>query len=162
MNEKINELKTELFQKIKEVDINRAEVLFRFELGDVGKFFETDTAKMFSERFFCRGLQWSILAQNNRKDVANANTKHLGFYLHCHNDEPAKWSCKVKYQLILFARSPEKQKACRLINTWEKKTSFGSHFFISYIELMDKANGYVQDDKVLLGVGLEADPVVRD
>lgn len=162
-------MKSELEQAIKNVDITRREVSFQFEMLDVPKFFEANWNERHSGRFWCQSLQWSIkvkLIQSDDSTKATQGdnqTKHLGVYLFCHNDDQLKWSCKVNCKLILFSQlSPEKNRVRDLVHTYDKKKGFGYRCFISYSELTDQANGYIQDGKAVVGVELKTEPVFTE
>lgn len=157
---RMNGLKGEPKPEADGVDTTRTEVLFKFELTGVSKFFEVDANERHSELFWCRGLQWSLFVEPNLK---RDRSKHLGLYLHCHNDDPVKWSCKVDCKLILFSNVSESQNCFdEFVNVFDKKVSFGYSHFISYRELTDEKNGYIKDDKIVLGAELKAGPVVRE
>ena len=156
----MNELKSELDLQIKEVDLRRPVSSFKFELADVSRFFENDGDELFSEKFWCRGLQWSLKAKSN----LDANSRCLGFYLYCESDDSIEWSCKVNYKLLLFNNLPWKRdNELQATKTFKKSVSefWGYPNFISYAELIDERNGYIRNDKVVLGVQLKAEPVIR-
>lgn len=159
LESRIEELKKELKREIKEVDINRAEASFKFELVGVSKFIEIEANERHSARFWAQGLQWSLLVRCNLKK----KDKYLGLSLLCHNDEPPNWSCKTSFNLILFTNLPGAENWVRqFIHNFDKNEDWGLNFFISCTELMDEKNQYVKDDKIMLGVELKAEPVVRD
>lgn len=154
----MDRLKNELKQEIRSVDITRSEATYKLELNNVTEFFESE-GRMHSERFWCRGLMWSIKV--NRK-MTSDRSKQLGIYLHCHNDDPQRWSCKVDYSLILFSRLDKtKDNSVGLTYTFGNRASFGCSQFISYRELVDEKNGYIKDDQIVLGVEMKAGPVYR-
>ena len=147
------------------------EVLFKFELAGVSKFFKKKNNGRHSDRFWCRGLQWSIYVSCNLK---NDRSKHLGFYLWCHNDQMSNWSCTVHCKFILFSLNDSDDSDDsdysddesenlddELDYTFEKEGAEGYEYFISYSELTDKANGYIENDKIMLGVELKAELVIR-
>ena len=141
--------------------IARASVSFKFELVDVSKFFENDFGKYQSDRFWCRGLQWSVYVKPHLKDD---HSKYLDLFLHCHNDEPQSWSCRVDCELILYSNLSDGQNyVLKFAHNFNKDTGFGYKYFISYRKLTDeKGAGYIKDDKIVLGVELKAEPVVRE
>ena len=149
---------SELKQKIEKMEMNLTEISFKFELPKISKFFEIDRNEMCSNRFWCRGLQWSLCVKHKLKDDGS---KQLGFYLFSHNDEPTKWSCKVDFKLILFSKVPDNQKNVGEACTFELQEGRGLKHFISYRELTDEANGYIENDKIVLGVEMVAGPVLR-
>ena len=155
----MDELKGELQREIKEVDVNRVEA--SFELADVFKFFEIESNKRRSDKFWCRGLKWSIgVGWKLKKED---NSKQLGVFLFCENDDQMKWSCKSNRKLILLNNLPEKKNLILgpISHTFDRKEGRGCDEFISYSELVDKKNGYIKDDKIVLGVELKAELVVR-
>lgn len=54
-------------RKIEELNTGRTEASFRFELVDVFSFFQIDKNERYSDRFWCRGLQWSLRVKRNLK-----------------------------------------------------------------------------------------------
>ena len=168
LDTKVGELKNNLEREIEqvereiqEVNVNRAEASFKFELADVSKFFEIESNKRCSDKFWCRGLQWSIKVQ--RKLKAEDGSKQLEVYLHSENDDQFEWSCKTNFKLILFNNLPEKKNLIYgpTLNTFKLKSGFGFSNFISYSKLIDEKNGYIKDDKIVLGVELKVEPVFR-
>ena len=155
---KVDELKRE----IKGMVINRSEASFEFELADVSKFFEIENNRQYSDKFWCRGLQWSIYVQYDLKK--SDSSKQLGFYLRCENDDEENWWCEAKSKLFLFNNLPQKENYVRgpCSDIFEKKNrTWGYLSFISYSELTDEKNGYIKNDKIVLGVEMKAKPVVR-
>ena len=159
---RLNEPTSDPMREIKNPDAARWEVSFKFELAEVSKFFELfedDANERLSDTFWCRGLPWSLRLKSYHRENG---TKVLGFYLACRHDEPSKWSCRVEFNLILFSQLPGfKNKTRRLKYTFKVPTSFGNSRFISYHELTNEKNGFIKDDKIVLGVELKARPLVR-
>lgn len=159
---RLDELKSELKREIKEMGADRAEIVFKFELADVSKFLQAKASERHSDRFWCKSLQWSIVVRwtlGKKKDAL----KHLSVSLHCHNDSTAKWSCKTSFNLVLFSQLPEKDNLIRqFTHDFETKGEWGLMHFISCAELLDEKNGYIKDDKIVLGVELKAEPVIRE
>lgn len=141
--------------------VSRAEASFKFELTDVSKFFESNSVKYQSERFWCCGLQWSIYVKKHLKDD---NLKYLDFFLHCHNDEPQPWYCRVECKLILFSSvSDDQNYVLKFVHKFNKDTGFGYQYFISQRKLTNEKRAcYLKDDKIVLGAELKAEPVVRE
>ena len=149
MKEQITELKKEI----------GGEAKFKFELDNVANFLMVDGNRRQSNRFWCRGVEWFLDAECK----VFGNLKQLGVFLHCCNGDLGKWSIKTRFELILFNNLPEKQNFTRPIDyTFEKRTGYGLTFFLSHSELMDERNGYIKDDKIVLGVVLKAGPVNKN
>lgn len=154
----MDELKSELKLEIKEVDINRAEVSFKFKIAGVAKFFEIDGNERTSERFWCRGMQWSLNAECKLKED---QSKYLALYLFCHDNPALKANCRM----ILFDMSedPDRQDGyLEFEHDFVDNTGIGEAYFISYLDLIDEANGYLMDDTIVLGVELETEQLVRE
>lgn len=156
----------ELKRAIKQVDTSRSEASFQFELTGISRFLEIDGNERCSKLFWCTNLQWSLYAKCS---VHFDLSKHLGLYLYRHNDEPIKWPFKLDYKLILFnqltAENSARHRVTAYSGTFEKNTKkrgFGLLRLISYTELIDPNNGFIKNDKVVLGVEMKAIPVVRD
>ena len=152
----VNKLKIER----QKVDTSRAEASFKFELAGVTKFFEVQQNLLYSDRFWCRGLQWSLKVKRN---LDENETKQLGVFLCCHCDDWLKWTCKTNFKLILFNnRSVKKNKTRKFYDfVFEAKLDSGVGYFMSYSKLTDEKNGYIKDDRIVLGVELKAEPVTR-
>lgn len=157
----------ELNLKIKELDINRSEVSFKFELTGVSDFFKFNGNRR-SNIFWCQGLQWSIGVNTEM----HHNLKYLNVHLHCHNDEQLSWSCDTEFDLILFGDSAENPNLVRkTYHTFQRREGFGFGCFIGELELLHrklkaelshiKNNTRGTIDTIVLGVELKALPVVR-
>ena len=154
----MDRMRSELSLQINSVEIIRPEVSFSFELAGVSKFFEVVGSEHYSDRFWCRGLQWCLSVESHQKDSA----KSLSFHLHCQNDDPKAWSCKADYEFIMFSKFPDKQNHVRKSSyIFNRKKGWGFPSFVRYDVLTDEKRGYIQDDKILLGVELKAGPVIR-
>ena len=148
---KIEELKRE----IKEVGTGQERESFKFELAAVSRFFESGFRQP-RERFWARGVQWSL--EVKRTEVGET---HLGVFLKCHEASP-KWSCEVSYSLILFNhRSENLNRVKTFTKTFGRYLESGSPKFMSYAELIDERNGYIKNDKIVLGVVLKVGPMIR-
>ena len=160
---KIDQLKSELKQEIKTVDINRAAVSFKFELDHVADLFAFGGNRR-SNTFWCQGLQWSIAVSTKRFGVSN----YLSVFLHCHNDERLNWSCYTEFDLILFSYSPEVPNMVgKSKRTFYRSDSFGYPYYISYFDMLLSGTsvgkiGYIKNDKIVVGVELKAQPVARN
>lgn len=154
LSAKINKLNSDL------MNIARPETFFKYKLPNISQFFRVYGNTRYSGRFWCRGVQWSIKVERVLRD----RVKYLGLLLlHCYHNDPLKWSCKVNFKLILFNHLSETQnRTSQFFETFRKHESLGDSYFISYRELTDKENGYIQDDKVVLGVEMKAEPIVRE
>lgn len=154
----VDRLKDELSVQIKSMEIIRPEATVQFQLTGVSKFLETTGSKHVSDRFWCRGLLWSLYVQCNQIGAR----KSLGFYLQNENGDPKRWTCKVDIKMILINKLPDKPNLTRLISrNTERKASRGCPSFVSYDKLTDESNGYIQDDKILLRAELKVGPVNR-
>ena len=148
---RMNELRSELTLQIKSLDIDRPEVSFKFELAGVSKLFEHIGDYRESGSFRCAGLLWSLYV--SARQFVEERT--LSFYLRCQHG-PNDWSCWVEYKLILFSKLPELKYVTKHSDIFSDARVKGSKWFISYEELTDESNGYVEDDKILLGVEMKA------
>lgn len=149
-------LKRELKRELKNVNIARPEASHKFQLAGVSNFFELGTNEVQSEAFQCRKLSWSLVVKST---LSPNGQRFLSLFLNCHHDSPhISWECKLKYKLILFSRLPEMPNLVRRFKFSFGRltgTSFGLFDFISYRELTEEKNGYIMDDKIVLGVELE-------
>lgn len=157
----MNDLRSELNLQVKNVDITRAEATVQFEVTDVYKFFEAaKTLRRRSHRFWCRGLEWSLVVKSKSKD--SFKSRSLGFYVLCENNDQKRWSCRVDYKLILFSKLSGKNLVRPSSFNFERKSQQrGFRSFVSYDELTNEENGYIADGKIFLGVEMKAGPVIR-
>ena len=153
---KIDKQANELKLKVDKVAVRRSSASFKWELSNVSKFFEVDDSLEFSNRFWCKGMQWSLYVKNNRKEDGS---QHLGFFVRCHNDDPQPWSCQTNGKLILFGSSKNQNKFWWIDHIFKNSQACGASYLIGYPQMK---NGYIKNDKIVLGVELNAGPVVRN
>lgn len=162
----VNELRSELRSQnlqVKNADVTRPDASFKFELTNVSKFLKTSSNKHYSHRFWCRGLLWSFHVESQLGLNKNVCSRYLGFSLHCEHNDPVKRSCKAEFQLTLFSKLLGKPNyVYRTSYNFHQKANWSHPLFRSYDELTDKKNGYIEDDKILLGVELKTEPLTRD
>ena len=148
--------------KIEKVDTSRPSASFKLELANVSEFFDLDDNLEYGDRFWCRGMQWSIYVKNN---VRLNESQPLGLFLRCHNDDPRKWSCHAVGKLILFNSSKNQNKTWSFDHTFgatgRDEYNCGNSYLISYSDITDEKDGFVKGDKIVVGVELNAGPVVR-
>ena len=151
-NEELDKSKEELKQKIEKVDTSRPSASFKFELANVSKLLALNRSLAYGDRFWCMGMQWSIYVKNNLEFNEFAP---LGLFLRCHNDDPFNWSCHTAGKLILFNSSKNQNKTWAFDHTFTEKsqTYSGQSNCIDYSDL--------EDDKLVVGVELNAGPVIR-
>lgn len=156
MNELRNELKSELRREMKEVENQRNETSFKFQLPEVSKFFKVDKNEHISDRFWCRGVEWSLVA---KAELHPKDGKYLGFFLNCHNEDWSGSSYKADYELVLLRSRPGEQFTGKGEKIFHKAGAHGFRRFISYRELTDEKKSYVEDSKILLGINLKVEPL---
>ena len=159
-NEELDKLKEELKPKIEKVNTSRPSASFKFELANVSKFLALNGSLAYSDRFWCMGMQWSIYVKNN---VGLNKSQPLGLFLRCHNDDTRKWSCHSAGKRILFNSSKNQNKTWSFQHTFVQDDRYlcGETNCISYSDITDEKGGFVKDDKIVVGVELNAGPVVR-
>ena len=150
-------------RELKLLDTSRGEASFKFELTGLSKFFELEGNERYSTLFWCANLQWSLYAKvSTHFDLS----KYLALFLYRHTDEPIRWPFKLDYKFILFNHLAEQRnRFSEYSGTFEKFTKkriYGLLRLISYTEIIDPSNGFILDDKVVLGVEMKAEPVARD
>lgn len=87
---------------------------------------------------------------------------YLGAFLWCESKigEDVPFSCKTSYELrLLSTTSGDKDKTSTSNHQFKKICGRGQPKLIAYDELMNKTNGYVRGDAVLLQVHLKAEPL---
>lgn len=159
----MNELRSDLSLQIQSVNIARPEVSFKFELDGVCKFFQAVGNRRYSDLFWCAGLQWSLYAEHFQ-DAKNIS--FLGFFLRCEHVDQVKWSCNAAFELILFSKSPPNlvRKTSRKFPGQKSENAepkWGYPLYLSYGELAEEKNEYIQHDKIVLGIKMKAGPVIR-
>lgn len=158
LKSEIGRMKSELNNKIDQLNIERSETTFEYELTGLTEFFKADNDR-YSDVFFCRGLPFSINVEFKKKDD---QPKSLGFYLYCHQNDPIKWSCSTNYKLKLMSFLPNVPEKVKEFNhVFSKSTGFGNSKFIQLSDLMNEENGYVRDNAIKLVCQLKADKVIR-
>ena len=179
----ISGLKSELNHKINQIDINRDEATFEFELTNVTDFFADDNDR-YSDIFYVKCMPFSMNIEFRKKDDS---VNHMGLYLYCHNNDivkvssipviftelisklislffsfRTKWSCSTKFKLKLLSHLPGRPtKEKEFSHVFSRQTGFGNSKFITISELMDEKNGFVLDNKMTLVVQMVVDEVVR-
>lgn len=146
-------------QDEEKVDINQAKVLFRFEVDNISSFLDSRDSRerKESERFWCRGIQWSIRV-NFVSEIEGL--KNLAIFLVCHSGVRTYWSCKVYYKVTLISDlSFQPNLSCEFLRTFQQEQYYGFPNFISCAELTDKEKGFINDDKIIVEVELKAGPV---
>lgn len=146
-------LEADLKREIKSITDAR-EILFKFELVDVSKFFKTPSKRLSSGRFWCAGLQWSI---HFIWVLSLDKLKYLSFNLLCHNDDRLDWSCKTSFKLIFYHSTAKAVFTKNDDRTYKPRQAFGFESLISYPSLVQ--NGYIKNDRVEMAVVLKAEPV---
>lgn len=158
--EEITALKTrisELKLAIRNEGITREATSFKFELVGLSQFLQNLGNERESARFWCRGAPWSIRAKFNRC----GKQKYLGLFIICHTDHLAKWSCRADYKLILFRAKQENFVMGGADTFRNAEDAWGHCDFIPVTELTDKKNGFITDDKIVIGAELQAQPIVE-
>ncbi|XP_015511048.2 uncharacterized protein LOC107217876 [Neodiprion lecontei] len=137
-------------------DRGMPEVTFRYTVRNFSKL----DCERLSPTFYVRNLPWNILVKpctNHIRD--HESRKSLGFFLECNREnDSSTWSC---YASIEFRLLPHKknQKAltgrtehlfCRMDYDW------GYRDFIYWEDLLDKEQGYIKNDSIVLEVHVMA------
>ena len=153
----------ELKAKLKRLDVpdtNPKEASFRFELAGVSEFVKITGNRIVTDAFWCRGLSCSLKIQTNLKE---GRERYLSFFLFCHNPECVDWSCRVQAKFILFSKLSHNNYVYQWNGTFNgsEHRCMGIKYFISCLELTDEKNGYIRDDKIVLGIEMKAGPVIR-
>ena len=149
---RMEELKSELKLEIKDVGINRVEASFKFEL-DIKSFLNLvgPNQAIQSKRFWCKGLQWSIMVKCRLQN----SSKYLGAFLYCHMNP--NWFCKARFSLALFNQLSDAKclGGSATYDFSEDETGFGFPCLISCDKLVDEKNGYIKDNKIVLCLDLK-------
>lgn len=139
------------------MDLNRKQVNFEYELDDVEVFLEIEK-KRCSQYFFAQNLAWylDLRAKLEGKD------KFLSIYLgtKSYDKSSGDWTIRVTYELAILNPSGGKKKLKSTRDFCSKgHLAWGLHEFISIQDL--KTGGYIKDNKIRVQAHLEAGELVR-
>lgn len=155
----ISDMNIKLSERISQVDIDRGETAFEYELTEALEFFSNIKGNKFSESFHCRSLTFFLGIDFQRK-LGHPN--YMGFYLFCSHNDSLKWSCSTRFTLKVISQLPgAPDRVEEFQNEFTMSSGIGNSQFISVEELLNKNNGLVKDNKIKLSVHLKADKVVR-
>ena len=143
-----------MLQKIRDVDINRSKANFTFEIKDAQEFLDSGKRRG-SEFFHCRSMQFYLQMQKVRWEEDD----YLAAFLTRFNPSDSyDYSMRTNYTLVLhnFSNKPEKvhQGECKFEKGGEGDER-GAKNFIRISELIDTANGWIQEDTIRLQVRLK-------
>uniref|UniRef100_A0A915ENY0 MATH domain-containing protein n=1 Tax=Ditylenchus dipsaci TaxID=166011 RepID=A0A915ENY0_9BILA len=111
---------------------------------------------------FVQSVPWRIMVMPRQHVVAKKGTqKCLGFFLQCCPDAYSEsWSCQAAAELRLISQKPGVPNFTRKTNHvyTAKENDWGYSCFMTWADILDEAQGYIKDDKVVLEVSVKADP----
>jgi len=111
-----------------------------------------------SQPVFIRGLPWMILAIPRKSLTETGNA--MGFFLVCNADaQSTTWSCKARAVLAIKSQREGVDDNVRQINHrfYAKENDWGFSQYSTCSALLNSANGFINDDTVVLTVDVEAD-----
>ncbi|XP_071172820.1 E3 ubiquitin-protein ligase TRIM45-like [Mytilus edulis] len=109
-----------------------------------------------SPPYMIRNIPWKIFAMprtdENRK-------KTLGVFLHCNGENSSKsWSCKAKATIRILKHDESQPYQRKIQHVFcSKENDWGYSNFISWKDLMEPNNGYVNDNKIRLEIYVNPD-----
>ncbi|GMT29681.1 hypothetical protein PFISCL1PPCAC_20978, partial [Pristionchus fissidentatus] len=122
--------------------------VFRWEVDNVSKL--TETIRL-SPTYFFSGLPWYIGVHLVNAESRN-NEPHLAFYLYCNEESECDlWRVEHKSNVVLINREDEQRNVDMEIfeSFTREECSWGEHDLISFAEVMDPEEGFINDYKII-------------
>ncbi|KFB47954.1 hypothetical protein ZHAS_00016021 [Anopheles sinensis] len=135
----------------------RSEATFSFQIPKFSRL----TESVLSPPYFVRNLPWKILAMPRTNENAVAPGKGLGFFLQCNGESSSNnWNCSASAELRLLKVDPHAEPFIRRIrHTFcMQENDWGFSSFMNWQEIIDPANGYIENDTITLEVYVNAEP----
>ncbi|CAB3399146.1 unnamed protein product [Caenorhabditis bovis] len=109
-----------------------------------------------------QNVAWRIMVMPRQHVVQKKGTqKCLGFFLQCVPDAYSDtWSCQAAAELRLMSQKPGVPHFTRKTNHvyTAKENDWGYSCFMTWTDILDEAQGYLKDDRVVLEVQVKAEP----
>lgn len=139
-----------------EEDESRSEATFQFVVENFSKMDES----VLGPQCVVRNLPWKIMAMPRKNNQSVERQKSLGFFLQCNGDtESTAWSCHASAELRMLKWDPEGEPCKRNIQHlfYHKENDWGFSHFMAWQDVVDPANGYIKEDKIILEAHITAD-----
>lgn len=160
LRNEISALKSTLDQRTGDVDTNRPEATFIFEIKDAENFLNSGK-KRASQFFFCRSMRFYLGLQKIYAD----GEYYLAVYLYRFNpSDPFAYSIETDFELTLLNRASSLNKVLEIVHTFKSSSSYdgrGEAKFISISELTGFGNGWIEDDTIKMQVHLRCEDFKR-
>ena len=147
-------------EQIQNVDINRPEANFTFEINDVQPLLDSRKSRG-SEFFFCRSIRFYVIAQN----VYFEGGEYFGVYLSVHNpSDTYYYSMATSYEFRLVNWNGKEDKIEKFnFNFGDGRSSnHGNTKFLPISMLTSPSGGWVKNDKLQLKVNLKCGNLFRN
>uniref|UniRef100_A0A182QCW3 Ubiquitin carboxyl-terminal hydrolase 7 n=1 Tax=Anopheles farauti TaxID=69004 RepID=A0A182QCW3_9DIPT len=135
----------------------RSEATFSFTIPKFSRL----TDSVLSPPYYVRNLPWKILAMPRTNDNAVSPGKGLGFFLQCNGESTSNnWNCSATAELRLMKVDPNADPFIRRIrHTFcMQENDWGFSSFMNWQEILDPANGFIDNDTIRLEVYVIAEP----
>lgn len=156
LRNEMSALRSTLDERIGEVDTNRPETTFIFEIKDAQKFLDSEQQRA-SQFFHCKSMRFYL----GMRKVYTDGTYYLAVYLYRFNpSDPFSYSIQTDFKLTLLNRASSLNKVLKIQHTFESRSSYdgrGDQKFISISELTGFGNGWIQDDTIKMQVHLRCE-----
>ncbi|XP_554912.2 ubiquitin carboxyl-terminal hydrolase 7 isoform X1 [Anopheles gambiae] len=119
------------------------------------------TESILSPPVYVRNLPWKILAMPRNNDNSVSPAKGLGFFLQCNGESTSNnWNCSASAELRLLKADRSAEPFIRRIrHTFcMQENDWGFSSFMNWQEILDPANGFIENDTITLEVYVNAEP----
>ncbi|XP_039754085.1 ubiquitin carboxyl-terminal hydrolase 7-like isoform X2 [Pararge aegeria] len=134
--------------KKEDEDFARPEATFRFTVQNITQLKD----QVLSPPCYVRCLPWKILILiRNTITPDHQQHKDLGIFLQCNeNSESPGWTCYGLGELKLLSHKPDGEHLCRKLHHMyhSKEDDWGFAHFISWQDLVNPDNGYIENDSI--------------
>ena len=148
----------QISQIIDEIYVNRSSATFNYELKNVASFLESGTRHNADRRFYCRGIEWTLLLDIK----VDKQTKFLSVYLSTQDNQASNWQIKGDYEIKILNQLGHEDRI-KSDTAIFKSSKFSRDFAWGYVEfakleeLTDPSKGFLKNDTILFEVNLKAD-----
>ncbi|XP_050084011.1 ubiquitin carboxyl-terminal hydrolase 7 isoform X1 [Anopheles aquasalis] len=135
----------------------RSEATFSFQIPKFSRL----TESVLSPAYYVRNLPWKILAMPRTNENAVSPGKGLGFFIQCNGESSSNnWNCSASAELRLLRVDPHAEPFIRRIrHTFcMQENDWGFSTFMNWQEILDPANGFIENDTITLEVYVNAEP----
>ena len=146
-------------QKVVEIDVQRPEANFIYEINDVQAFLNSKKSRG-SEFFFCRSMRFYI----ELKYAYFEGDEYFGVCLKCHNPSDTfdySMATSYEFRLVNWLGKEDKIEKFNFNFVRNLDDTHGNTKFLPITVLTNPSNGWVRDDKLRLKVNLKCERFFR-